>query len=398
MHCNSVALQYVADYTLGDWVNEIAGKNWSTDNNSEEYEHYLHIYSGMMSVPNQSEVDENNDGVNVFYEDVFNQINIKANAIKQDIEKYTNERYFGTSLIKEIRQRYQKYMIGSMVYARNDNDEFDLCNGYTWKATNPVENDIVDERILQVANYSNEHNVNYLLVQIPSRISYSGKEVPLGANEYTNFNLDKKSEVLTEQRFNYYDMRMDMYHEGWNPQDGYFATDPHWTPESGLLAARLIASYLNDNYDYSFDLTLFDKSNYVKEVYELNSLENKEEVIIYFPKFTNKMTFCNFEGGYEYSGSFEESVFDQSMLDPTFKKSVLDIYSGCRIRNTKLGMIETDSPINDKVILFDISSMSWYTVSYLALQTKQSFFTTGVTPEQLEYLIETIKPDMVISI
>lgn len=399
MQCNSTSLQYIADYTLGDWVNVITEGNWATENNSEAYEYYSNIYSEMLNIPSQLTKKEKTDEEKLmFFSPFFEQIQSKVSVAEDDIEKYTNERYFGAKLIKKIRQCYQKIVIGGMVYARKEDEEFDLLDGYTWKAVNPTEGDFVEERILRIGNYAKENDVNYLVVKIPNRISYSGDVIPIGANEYSNYNMDQEVRALEEQGFDCYDLRKDLYEKGWNAQEGFFKTDPHWTAESGFLTAGLIASYLNEYYGHSFDLSLLDKSNYEEKIYGLNNFENKEQVSILFPEFSNKMVFRNFEGGYEYSGLFEESVFDQGMLDPSFKKSVLDIYSGCRIRNSKLGMMESEFFVNDEVILFDISSMSWYTVSYLALQTKQVYFTTGANAEQMKYLIETLHPDMVISI
>lgn len=399
LQCNSIPLQYIADYTLGDWMNVITEKNWSTENNSNEYEYYSNIYSEMMALPSQSATYEDNtiEGLSASPH-FFKQIQDKVSAAEDDIEKYTNDNYVGAKCIKKIRQYYQKMIINSMVYARNTDAEFDLLNEYTWTAVNPVENESIRERILQIDSYANEKDIDYLMVKIPNRISLSGAEVPIGANEYSNYNVDQEIRALKSHDIDCYDLRQDLYDKGWTPKEGFFLTDPHWTAESGFLSAELMASYLNEYYGHSFDLSMLDQANYEEKIFGLDNYENKEQVAILFPKFTNNMVFRNFEGGYEYVGSFEESVFDQSMLNPAFKKSVLDIYSGCRIRNSKLGMMESEYYINDKTILFDISSMSWYTVSYLALQTKQTYFTTDATAEQIKYLMDVLHPDIVISI
>ena len=57
-----------------------------------------------------------------------------------------------------------------------------------------------------------------------------------------------------------------------------------------------------------------------------------------------------------------------------------------------------DEVNNDTEILFYVNSMSWYLVPYLSLDLKRAYFTTGTTPEQMEYLVEQLQPDMVIAI
>ncbi len=382
LHMNSGLLQEVAGYTLGDWL----GMQTIQEENqvSSEYQKYVDINSQMLQITSDEQ-----------------ETAAAEESMKQRLETYCNEKFAFYPSLKTLKQSYDRLIGWDIAYARADGAPYDLENGYTWMASEykPTAGNARVAEMTERGRLCERNGVQFLYVQLPNRISVDEKEVPLGVSEHTNDNINAVIDGLKEEQTACYDLRQSMYAKGWNPKDGYYLTDGHWTPESGFAAAGCLAECLNENYRMKFDTGLFDENRYLTETYSLQNLSNHESVSILYPEFETNLRFCDFMRDGEYSGDFEAACIDKSMMDTVFRKRVLDVYSASRIRNTTLGMIENlDEVNNDTEILFYVNSMSWYLVPYLSLDLKRAYFTTGTTPEQMEYLVEQLQPDMVIAI
>ena len=80
----------------------------------------------------------------------------------------------------------------------------------------------------------------------------------------------------------------------------FFRTDQHWKPETGLMASKMIAETLRDDYDMDVDLSHFDLHDYHIDVYHdyfLGSQGKKvtlaktapEDISVLKPNFANSL-------------------------------------------------------------------------------------------------------------
>lgn len=385
LHMNSYLLQECADYTLGDWK-DMAGETEARDPivNSQYckvYQQMINLGQGIESGSHDGDLAEN------------------VLKLKEDIDSYCNQKYILYNPLRIMKTKYDDFIGNHISYARSQNDLVPLSNGYIWSITGKSILNEEANAIISIDNYAKSKGVDYLYIQLPSRISYNQKELPIGAEDYTNSNIDSKLKLMSSQQVNCYDLRKDMIDQGWNGEQGYFLTDSHWTPESGFWATQNIISYLESNYSLDFDEKKYARTQYFDITYELNNKSNSETVTLLYPKFDTQLIFLDYMRNYKIEGSFQESCIDNSMLNSCFRKQVLDIYSASRIRNTQLGEIKNNlNASNQQRILVCANSMSWYIVQYLALDIEDIYFTADTTSEQVQYLIDSIHPDLVLKI
>lgn len=398
---HSPMLQYVADYTQGDWYGEICPRSEETEQSeySNEYKYYDAIFEEMCTITEedlQEEVDCEEESV---IQKLIDKIDHMVTSLKNVLEKYANDKYMLTDVFDWIGDTYDDVLGWEVVYAREDGKEFDLSTGYVWMVENKINNneDYLDS--IEVAQYCEAKGTNYLRVFIPRRISPDNLEVPLGANEYYHYNINLQIQELENYDVDYYDLRTDLFVHGWRPEQGYFKNNGHWTPESGFYSAGLIADYLNNQYGFEFRDETFDINNYERRTFLLNDLFIDEDVSILYPLKENIwLKMRNFELKEEEEGFFNNIIFDESIIEEDFRKGILDLYCISRITNTHLGMIENADYSNDQTILIFHNSMSWYIIPYLVLDCKEVFYSSGTTTQQKEYLIDKIQPDIVIEI
>lgn len=387
---NGRALQVIADYTWGDWI-ELFGRT-EDDNSDISNEEVKLIYEEMNDlVPDTVGKEETYS--------LPERFSYRIQDIKADLEKYCNSKYIFYRPLKFINDGWDRLFDWKIVYAREKNAELPLKTGYVWRANTLGDVEEKVKHLIRLNSAALSVGADSLYVQLPSRIDAKKEQVPFGATDNTNETLDLLMEALDEVGIDAFDLRRELWEAGWDAEAGYYMSDSHWTTDSGFQAAEALASYLNDKYHFDFDNKIFLNDNYYIKKYDLNNINLSETVTIFIPKFDTNFVFTDYMRGYERSGEFYTSCMDLSMARDDFQLSVLDVYSVSRIRNTRLGEIRNLKKVNNnKKILFCINSFSWHIVPYIAMDTLDIYTTTSTTIEEQEYLINEIKPDMVITI
>ena len=129
----------------------------------------------------------------------------------------------------------------------------------------------------------------------------------------------------------------------------------------------------------------------------MNNPSIREKVELFLPDFETDMVVMDAYRDELYMGSFEETAFDMSKADTEEYSTVLTAYSASRIRNSYLFEYQNQKATNNqKRILVCSNSFCWHLVPYLALDTDVLDYVYNITPEQMEYYINTLSPDMVL--
>lgn len=119
----------------------------------------------------------------------------------------------------------------------------------------------------------------------------------------------------------------------------FYKTDHHWKPESGLWADTILCSYLNEEFAYQFDTSLFDISNYKMITYDksmLGSIGKKvteiytsaEEFRLCLPVYKLDLEVFISGKNSSYSGSMQDTLFDYSVFDDydMYNTALYDFY------------------------------------------------------------------------
>lgn len=394
-HMNSVILQSIADYTLADWmdINKEESKNL-TQKTSTQLETLSGIYHEMPKTL------EENIGQNQ-PECLSDQIYRKVESIESKLNKYCNEKVIGYYLLKRLGRNFDALMNWNVCFAQTANSEYDLkTTGYRYLVKDPEEIYSKIGRIQNEKLYADKHNIEYLYVQIPSRIDQHNEQVPIGVNEQINYFIDQKLDMMKNKDIDILDLRSQMWNKGWNPDTGFYITDGHWTTDSGFRAVGLLMQNLNERYHYNFSEQYMDSDYYQIKQYSLNNASIDEKVNFYLPKFSTKMCFYDAMRCVEYEGAFQDSCFDMDMVETDFRLNVLNAYSVSRLRNSHLAGIKNLNLTGNegRVILVSSNSMSWFMVPYLALDLPNTYYTCDSSEKQIEYLMDKLEPDIVITI
>lgn len=328
---------------------------------------------------------------------IFEKLSDKVFAAEDDITKYCNDKFLFYPQMRSISRGFDRIADWELAYARENDATYTLNTGFSYQAV-PKKNvtEYTDGLIAQ-NEIAQEAGIDFLYVQYPYRVDEEKSQVPWGAAAEENANADAVLSRLEDASVDTLDLRTGLAEQGWTNNEGFYMTDGHWTTRSGFLSAGILADYLNREYGFSYDSGVFDEKNYDVRSYSLNSYAVQEEVELFLPAFETDMQVMDAYRSEFYEGTFADACFDMTKAETEEYSSVLTAYSASRIRNSYLFEYENRKETNNhKRILVSSDSFSWHLLPYLALDTDTIDYVYKMTPEQMEYYVEELQPDMVI--
>lgn len=380
----------LADYNWGDRLERTPSAEQTSE--QEKSDRLLHLEGILEGAPQQgttSEAEEEQTLLSRFADKVF--------AAENDIETYCNEKFLLYRQMRGVSSFFDDITNWELAYARKTGSSYTLSTGYDYQAVEETELTEYADNIIAQQEIAEAAGVEFLYVQYPYRVDESNSQVPWGASSYENANVDQMLAQLSAASVEVLDLRKALPEKGWDYDSGFYDTDGHWTTRSGFLSAGIVADYLNENFGFAYDKAYFDEASYDVRSYSVNSYMVDEEVELFLPNFDTKMSVADAYRDVEYQGSFVEACFDMTKAETEEYSSVLTAYSASRIRNSYLFEYHNEMAVNNnKRILITSDSFSWHLIPYLALDTEYVDYVYKMTPEQMEYYIEELKPDMVI--
>lgn len=379
----------LADYNWGDRLERTITEK---DENAIKPERLEKLEQILSNAPvDEEDAEEGAD--TSFFEQWKNGVVEKEN----DIEKYCNDKFLLYTGMRNFSHGFDRMMNWNLAYARTNGTTYTLKTGFDYEAVEEKDMSDYADKIIAEADCAKKAGTDFLYVQYPYRVDEEKSQVPWGADAYENENADEVLTLLKEQSVDVLDLRTELKKKGWENTSGFYATDGHWTTRSGFRSAGILADYLNAQYGFQYDAGYFDEANYNVKSYGLNNPSVQEKVELFLPDFQTDMVVMDAYRDEFYEGRFEDAAFDMSKADTQEYSTVLTAYSASRIRNSYLFEYQNKKKTNNqKRILVCSNSFCWHLVPYLALDTDYVDYVYNITPEQMEYYINALSPDMVI--
>lgn len=239
------------------------------------------------------------------------------------------------------------------------------------------------EKSIQSIIYFNEYvkkntQSNLLYIQFPSKKLLDIDIVP-GIIEYKNDeNKDSIIEALKQNDVDVLDLRIRMPLDYQEYMDKFYISDHHWKTETAFEMTKYIINYLNNEYDYGINETLYLDSNYAIKEYKdifLGSLGKKttksftsvDDFKLIVPKFETSIKICISEYSIDEEGTFD-SLINYNQLG---KNSVYNTNPyGCFLYGDN-GLVKINNPNGiDKKVLIIKDSYANPVISYLSLGIK----------------------------
>ena len=175
----------------------------------------------------------------------------KVASVKKKIGDYTGEFFPGRLLFSRATEKQNALL--QWKYGKGiSNDDMDVLfmqNGYlTYVQPRESEASIkeIGDSLADFKVWLAERNIPLLYVNAGSKVNPDDKQLTAWdmLSEYTNENGDALQEYLVTKGVDYIDMRQEMKQAGLDWYAAYYKVDHHWTTETGMWAAGVIAEKL----------------------------------------------------------------------------------------------------------------------------------------------------------
>lgn len=180
------------------------------------------------------------------------------------------------------------------------------------------------EQTMNFKQFLDNNGIKLLYVNEPTK--YLDDDIfvkNFGVETYSNRNADKFISRLQSSGVDVVDLRENIKQQGLDIEKMFYRTDHHWTTDTGLWAARIIADSLNKYCGYHIDSSIYDDKNYSKNTWNncwlgeqgrkygetYVGLDDYTEIK---PKFDTNYMFNTQNGQYvgTFDGFIDESVYN----------------------------------------------------------------------------------------
>lgn len=337
-------------------------------------------------------------------------------SLEDKVEYYCEDGLFFYNDAVTLASRLEQ-AAGLGIWASND--VLQMNNGYlTYKEPECTDEQIgeVAEQVADFHAFLKNEGIPFLYANAGSKVCPYDRQLPPGAEEYSNENGNALLDALAERGVDAMDFREKMKTDGLDWYDSYYITDAHWKTETGLWAAEKLAEWLNEEAGTDFDLSMFQKENYRFDTFENCFLGGHGQVVTLanaqpenytriLPDFHTQISLQIPRRSIDLTGNYEQVLFDQEQLQQILTYSDEDYmnhpgaYECVRARNDALVRIRNlNAPDHaDKKLLLLQDSFSWYSTSFLAcgIGAVDTIYLPAFTGSVRSY-IEKTRPDAVI--
>lgn len=301
---------------------------------------------------------------------------------------------------------------GKWVFENTEPEVVRLENGYLESAgnffyylTQP------DETVAEFSSWVEETlNCPYLYIQAPAKLCALDQEQQLPLPEMTNANqqTDWLLEHLAELGVDTLDLRESLHADGLNHYDCFYVTDHHWTMDTGLWAADVMAAELEERYGLAMDMSPLNPEKYEQRVWEdafLGSQGRKvtlsyahpEDFILPVPTFATDLHLTVPPWGSDFSGGFEILYNESAIPSPDYYRS--NSYGAVLMGDCPYLVVENKDHSEGPVVAVLRESFAIAPGPYLSLAAGEVHFIDARYYEgSVKALLEEIQPDIVVSL
>ena len=301
---------------------------------------------------------------------------------------------------------------GKWVFENTEPEVVRLENGYLesdgnffYYLTQP------DETVAEFSSWVEETlNCPYLYIQAPAKLCALDQELQLPLPEMTNANqqTDWLLEHLAELGVDTLDLRESLHADGLNHYDCFYVTDHHWTMDTGLWAADVMAAELEERYGLAMDMSPLNPEKYEQRVWEdafLGSQGRKvtlsyahpEDFILPVPTFATDLHLTVPPWGSDFSGGFEILYNESAIPSPDYYRS--NSYGAVLMGDCPYLVVENKDHSEGPVVAVLRESFAIAPGPYLSLAAGEVHFIDARYYEgSVKALLEEIQPDIVVSL
>ncbi len=270
------------------------------------------VISSQVTIPNEGETRaDTSDSImsmtmNGIDDTVLDSLPYKTNLVKIN----------GTFLKKTGVRSFYNNTIGMNI----------TTTGYSVGKYDETSTDYEVAEMISFKEYLDGKGIQLLYVSEPAKyISDDYYRSQFGGESYIKRNTDKFLSRIEEAGISYLDLREDIISEGLDSMEMFYKTDHHWTVPASEWAALKIANRLNEDYNYSIDLALYDKEQF--NVQEYNNCWLGEQGKKVSDSYIGLDDYVMMEPSYDTSFSIIEddgNISNEGAFDIFIKKEVYD--------------------------------------------------------------------------
>lgn len=331
----------------------------------------------------------------------------KFSKIQDTFSSYASEKLlFRLDLIKAAYV-YEDLIGMNGISMMDESAVVELRDGHLTALNGQKDMQVAGEKLVELSEYVEKRGAEFLYVQIPYKISENESSLSAMYQDYSNEDANELLSILNENKVETLDLRKVFNEKFGDYLPMFYKTDHHWRIESGLEAANILASYLNEEYKFDLELKNLDNSNFKAKTYEDSFLGSRgrkvtlartelEDITILTPEYETSMCAYIPDRSIDACGSFEDVLMDDSKLG---REDYYDVspYHTYAYGDRPIIEIENGIVNNGKKILFIRDSFSVPMVPFIALSNESvhsldlRYFTGSV-----QSYIEQYQPDIVI--
>lgn len=260
-----------------------------------------------------------------------------VSQLTQDIENYYNENFTLNKTFVSLNGGLQR-VIGQ----RHVNDRYLLNNGHMTYTI--AEDDVSDlaKKTVEFNRALEGINVPLTFVCTPFKIDADDKQLPYGAEDYSNENADVFVKYIRNGGVDCLDLREKEKEQKFDHYSMFFKTDHHWTADAGFWAFNEITDYLEEkDSTFAIDKRIKDIKNYNRRTYENvmfgtaarrtgTLYVDREDFTTIIPKFETELSFEVPKDKIYRKGSFENTMlFSENLVDiDIYKLSSYTVFCG----------------------------------------------------------------------
>ena len=339
-------------------------------------------------------------------------------SLEQKINVYTQDLLMGQKIISYGHFVYNKLINWKLDVAGADKNStiIFMKNGYLTYRQPQIDSTDMEEiadSVKDFSDYLKKQNIPFLYVNAGFKVNPEDKELPAmdETEEHSNENEDALLAALEKRGVTYLDMRKEMLDAGLDWYGSWYKTDVHWTTETGLWAAGIVADHLNRVAKMNFDPDYFSRESYSIKTYKdamfgtqgatvTHTNAKPEDYVTIFPTFDTDFSVEIPTKSYNERGDYKNTLYDLTLLENGLKyKGEKNLYLTTRWQNDSLGIVKNNCATNnkDKKILILQDSFGWYLTTYLACDVGEIDMIHPMKfTGSIRAYVETMKPDAVV--
>ncbi len=352
-----------------------------------------------------TEKDKISEHKQIIFSKYSQKIKDKTEKLKVPAEAYATEKLFGYQMMTAFSKSYESLLRWNFTPFEEYNNFVKIGNNYFYGIVAEKDVSSAANSTIEFSRYCRTENIDFLYVQMPSKISkYEDKNIS-GVTDFSNQNADAFLKKLKKADVKTFDLREEIHKEGLIHHSLFFETDHHWKGETGLWAAGKILEKMKSlKYNTNPKLLLPEKFDYV--VYKdwfLGSQGKKatlakatpEDISLIYPKDKTQFHYVIPNMGIDKTGDFSITY----MMDYINEKDYMGAnpYAAFNHADQPLIKIENELTENDNKVLIIHNSYANCVIPFMALGIK------NVDSIDLRYFNDSVKayvkeskPDIVI--